>query len=359
MGSENLLSMGGDALRFFAFTFVELTLLFVGISFLVGVINEFVPAEKTKTLLTAKRGRGYLVGAGLGALTPFCSCSTIPIMLGLLKAGAGFGPTMSFLFASPLVNPVIIGLFWVAFGLKATVVYAGLALVLAVAVSYLLDAAGFQRYIRADALGDAGTMACCEVQPAEDACCGTSEPERIEIQEAPAAAACCAVSASAAVAGPQVQTVALPAASCCGDSSEATSPGRWSRILAESVGQFRSFLPYIILGVAIGAFAHGFVPSDLIARHAGPGNPFAVPVAAFIGIPLYVRVSTMIPIGVALIGKGMSVGAVVALAIGGAGASIPEVVMLKRIFQAPILVAFLGSVLVIAVAAGTTFNLFF
>ncbi len=124
------------------------------------------------------------------------------------------------------------------------------------------------------------------------------------------------------------------------------------RLFNEAVNQFRTFLPHIIIGVAIGAFAHGFVPDELLARYAGPGNMWAIPMAAIIGVPLYVRGSTMIPIAMALTAKGMGVGAVIALVIGGAGASLPEVIMLKRMFQWPILGVFLLSVFGIAITTG-------
>ncbi|MCB2216288.1 permease [Desulfofustis glycolicus] len=119
-----------------------------------------------------------------------------------------------------------------------------------------------------------------------------------------------------------------------------------------AVGQFKRLLPFILLGVAIGAVLHGFLPTELVTRLAGADNPLAVPIAAVAVIPLYLRVSMVVPIAVILIGKGMSVGAVVALIIGGAGASLPEVAMLKGIFRLPLLLAFLGSVLATAIAAG-------
>jgi len=124
------------------------------------------------------------------------------------------------------------------------------------------------------------------------------------------------------------------------------------RLIHESLGQFRSFLPHIVIGVAIGAFAHGFVPDELLVQYAGPGNLWAIPLAAIIGVPLYVRGSTMIPIAMTLTAKGMGLGAVIALVIGGAGASLPEVVMLKRMFRWPILATFLLSVFGIAITTG-------
>jgi uncharacterized membrane protein YraQ (UPF0718 family) len=116
-------------------------------------------------------------------------------------------------------------------------------------------------------------------------------------------------------------------------------------------------MPYLLIGAGIGAFIHGFVPTDLISRFAGPNNPFAIPVAAAIGVPIYIRAETMIPIGLALIEKGMSVGAVLALVIGGAGASIPELTLLSAIFEKKLLAAFVLTIFAIAVAAGYLANL--
>ncbi|NNK97270.1 MAG: hypothetical protein HKP41_23190 [Desulfobacterales bacterium] len=135
-------------------------------------------------------------------------------------------------------------------------------------------------------------------------------------------------------------------------SQQNVASNRWQRIFRDAVGQFRKLLPFIILGVAIGSIIHGFLPADLVVRLAGSDNPMAIPVSAVVGIPLYLRVSTMVPIAASLIAKGMSIGAVVALIIGGAGASLPEVAMLKGIFKTPLLVAFIASVMVMAISAG-------
>ncbi len=134
-------------------------------------------------------------------------------------------------------------------------------------------------------------------------------------------------------------------------------PSRIRRIFNEAVRQFRSLLPFVLLGVAIGSVIHGFLPAELVVRLAGADNPLAVPVSALVGIPLYLRVSTMVPIAASLIAKGMSVGAVVALIIGGAGASLPEMAMLKGMFRWPLLAAFIASVMAMAVAAGFLVNI--
>ena len=326
--------MAEKSLKFFAFAFVELTILFIGISFLVAVLQHYLSPERVKSFLSARNGRGYLVGAGLGALTPFCSCSTIPITVGLLKARAGFGPTMAFLFASPLVNPVIIALFAVTFGWYITGIYSAMALGLATLAGFILQRARFQRFIRYDAM---------EVNALEPA----TEPAPAAMQIStvqPAIMASMPVAAGAGGAG------------CCSTAAPELKPNKWRQMLMDAIGQFRSFLPYVAIGVAIGALCHGFVPDQIVYRYAGPDNPLAVPVAAVIGVPLYVRASTMVPIGMSLMAKGMSLGAVMALIIGGAGASIPEMVMLKRLFKWPVLMAFLATVFGMALSAGLVMN---
>ncbi|MEG3638689.1 permease [Magnetococcus sp. PR-3] len=342
---DTFLPMAKEALSFFTFTFAELAILFVGISMFVGILQIYIPAEKVKKLLSARQGRGYIVGASLGALTPFCSCSTIPLMIGLLKAKAGFGPTLSFLLTSPLVNPVIIGLFWMTFGLKATLVYGLLAVSMAILISYVLERLNFQRFINHHALTDhatpANTRPLAGTQPANSSCCSQVEPKtpscadnRCEVQ---------IQTDSTATLTPSIPFASLP----------------WGDIFKQSVQQFKQFLPYVAIGVTIGAVAHGFVPQTFVAQYAGSDSLWAIPIAAIIGVPLYVRVESMIPIAVALMGKGMGLGAVVALIIGGAGASLPEVIMLKRIFKLPLLLAFLVTVFTIAISAGLLFHLLY
>jgi len=331
-----------ETVVFFGYTMVELTVLFVGISFLVGLINEFLPQDKVKHWLSGRNGRGYLIGSLLGGLTPFCSCSTIPVMVGLLRAQAGFGPTMAFLFTSPLVNPIIIPLFVTLLGLKVTIVYALVAIGMTIGISFFLEQAGFSRYVMLDGVNGSSKQ---PVAPQGTGCCEQTSPALQTVQLQPAMQ-CCEGTAPAQTAVP---LSALP--------MHTVQTSRAKRIFNDSVGQFKSLLPYVILGVAIGSIIHGFLPADLVVKLAGADNPLAVPVSAVIGIPLYLRVSTMVPIAASLLAKGMSIGAIIALIIGGAGASLPEVAMLKGLFKMPLLVAFLTSVMVMAVSAGFLVNL--
>jgi uncharacterized membrane protein YraQ (UPF0718 family) len=330
-----------NSLDFFFYAMIELTILFVGISFIVGCINEFLPQEKVRRLLSGRNGRGYFIGAALGGLTPFCSCSTIPMMVGLLKAGAGFGPTMSFLFASPLVNPVLLGLFLSLMGVKITVVYSVLALTFAIGSGFVLEKLGFSRYIKEKSAESSEEDCGCQPDP-------PVQPQML-------------IQPMMAVGTPdnRLDGKIVAAGQCCSSADSVTSReevSRWSRIFWEAVGQFKKFFPYMVLGVAIGSMIHGLIPNGVISQIAGTDNIFAIPVSALVGIPLYIRASTMLPIAVSLIGKGMSIGAVIALIIGGAGASLPEVTMLKGLFQLPLLAAFLASVFLTAVTSGVIMN---
>lgn len=333
-----------ESLEFFIFTFAELAILFVGISFLVGLINEFLPKEKVKKWLSSRGGRGYFIGAILGGLTPFCSCSTIPFTVGLLRAKAGFGPTMAFLFTSPLVNPIIIPLFLTLLGPEVTLIYGTVAIGMVVTISYFLEKLGFERFIKREMFfGEQPDMQVADQQN----CCDT-KTENLQVVPLQPVMQCCPTDKGQGGSAAVSQSIGLPMYD--------NSPGRGRRIFNEAVSQFRSLLPFIILGVAIGSILHGFLPEDLVVKLAGPDNPLAVPVSAFVGIPLYLRVSTMVPIAATLIAKGMSTGAVVALIIGGAGASLPELAMLKGLFKTQLLLAFISSVFLLAITAGLTIN---
>lgn len=295
-----------DTLNMFAFLAVELTVLFLLISYLVGVLQEYIPPSKIQSILSSKNGKGYIVAGFLGAITPFCSCSTIPFLKGLLRARAGFGTMMVFLFASPLLNPIIIGLFAVTFGLKVTVFYFIIAMGVSIAAGYFLEKFGFEKYIKAEAYIVPETKSC---------------------------------------------------ASRCGNEGKVVS--KWTNIWHSTWSDFKKVLPYLIAGIALGSMIYGFMPTEFIANVASESNLFAVPIAAVIGIPLYIRAEAVIPLSAALAAKGMGLGAVMALIIGSAGASLTEVVLLKSLFKNPMIIAFLTVILSMAVGAGYLYAFIF
>lgn len=301
MFSDSLL----QSLRFFAVIMAELTVLFVVVSTLVSLAQQYVSEERIRKLLTRKWGFGNVLGAAFGSLTPFCSFSTIPVLTGLLRSGAPFGAAVSFLFASPLANPVVLGLFLVLFGWQVMVVYAALGISLAILTGILWDYLGLEKYVRPRTY--------------------LEEADRDDRDH--------------------------------GD--EIGFGGRLQRAATGGWSEFRKALPYLFAGVAVGSVIHGFVPSSWISSVAGPENPFAVPVAAIIGAPLYIWPETMLPIGAALIEKGMGIGALMALIVGGAGASIPEITVLGSVFKLRLLVVFVATILLIAISIGYVFGLIF
>ncbi|MBK5142446.1 permease [Budviciaceae bacterium BWR-B9] len=333
------LGMLMDALNMFLFLATELSLLFLVISLGVSFIRQKVPDTKIQTMLGARKGRGYVIAALLGSITPFCSCSTIPMLRGLLSARAGFGPTLTFLFISPLLNPIIVGLMWVTFGLKITLLYTSIAVVVSVLSSFLLSKLGFERYVinAKETKGKSCSVSCSAPEPTLQAasCCNSepfNQPKRV-----------------------------VQVDSCCSSESSKipTTSSSISLAWQDAWKQFREVFPYLLVGVLIGSFIYGFVPTEWIARHASGDNVFAIPLSAVVGIPLYIRAEAMIPLASILMAKGMGIGAVMALIIGSAGASLTEVILLKSMFRTPMIIAFLTVILGMAVLMGYLTQLFF
>ncbi|MFN1620436.1 permease [Vibrio rotiferianus] len=376
--NPEIMTMAKEALDMFAFLATELIILFLAISYIVGVLQDFLTPEKIQSILSSKKGKGYFIAALLGSITPFCSCSTIPFLKGLLRARAGFGPMMVFLFASPLLNPVIIGLFVVTFGWKVAVFYFAIAMTVSVVAGYVLEKLGFERYVKPEAYEAAGTSSCgtsCgdsskkkeEAKPASS--CGTStcgEPVPVAAktsccsEPAPAVAKTSCCGDSEPKAEPKVEV------SCCSSDGTATAtiveekePSRWVRIWHSTWKDFKQVFPYLMMGIAIGSFIYGFIPTDLIAEYAGEAKWYAIPVAAIIGIPLYIRAEAVIPLSAALVQKGMALGSVMALIIGSAGASLTEVILLKSIFKNQMIAAFLFVILTMAMGAGYLYTFIF
>jgi len=290
--------------KYFLLITGELLALFIGISFLIALLQEFVSEETIKRFLTKpKKWLGNILGAALGAVTPFCSCSTIPILVGLLNGGAPFGAAMSFLISSPLLNPVILILFLTMIGWKVTLLYGIMTFIVAVLVGAVWERMGLA---------------------------GTYKNVRIQF-------GCCAEDGSTD--GPL------------------TKNEKVRRAGMQTWALFIKVVPYLIIGAGIGSFIYGFVPEQFIIKVAGPGNLLAIPVAAAIGIPMYIRVETMIPIGSVLLAKGMSLGAIMALIIGGAGASIPELTLLAAIFKPRLVATFMVTILVVAIISGYIFQI--
>lgn len=290
-------------LKYFFLITAELTVLFVGVSALVALGLMYMPQEKIKAWMSGKGLWGNFIGAAFGAITPFCACSTIPLALGFIKAGITFGAIMSFIIASPLLNPIILTMLAALMGVKAASAYFVVVFGGAILFGLILEKAGGAAYVK-----------------------------KIRL-----------------LGGVQEEDPPVPGK--FGDKVKLAFAKAW--------GDFRGVLVYLLTGVGIGAAIYGYLPQDFVLRYAGPGNPFAIPAAALIGIPLYIRAETAIPIGVALLKKGMDMGAVVALIIGGAGMAIPEMSMLAGIFRKRLVAAIVAAIFFTAVIGGYLFSMMF
>ncbi len=296
---NNLIS----TIQYFLIITAELTVLFLGISTIVALVLTYIQQDKLRQWLSRRGIWGNFLGAVVGSLTPFCACSTIPMTLGMLNAGAPFGPIMSFVIASPLLNPIIISMVWALMGIKACFLYFAVTFVGSMLFGVVLEKIGGANYVKR-----------VRVKPN---CCGATTDS---------------------------------------GNSPLTFSGKLKASFVSACGDFRAVLIYLLIGVAIGAGIYGYIPQDLITTIAGPDKPFAIPIAASIGVPLYIRAETAIPIGLALSQKGMSMGAVIALIIGGAGMAIPEMAMLASIFRKRLVGAIVIVIWTTAVVGGYVFN---
>src|SRR5215204_5986446 len=288
-----------EATRWFVLMTAELVVLFLALSFLIGLLGAWVPEEKVRLMFEKRSPVGaYVGGAALGAITPFCSCSGIPVLAGLLRSGAPFGPTMTFLFASPLLDPVVLVLLAFVIGLKGAALYAVVTFVASIGMGVLLARLGLESDVKEAAYRSKD----------EDGCCSVG---------------------------------LLPA---------------WRRTWSEAWGFFVAVLPYLLLvGTAIGAVVYGFIPAEWVASVAGADQPLAIPMAAAFGVLIYVNAETFFPITSALLAKGVGLGAVVALVVTGMGVSLPEVSMLAGLFRARLVAVLVASVFVVAIGSGMIF----
>lgn len=283
-----------ETLFIFGALFVELVALFLIVGFLATLINRRVGNQRLQAWLGGSRFVSPLKGVALGAITPFCSCSTIPVLIGLIRAGTAFSACTAFLIASPLLNPITLGIVGLLFGWKVVIGYGVITFLITMIIAITWDRLGLEKYVK-----------------------------KVRVE------------------------------------GNWNSDAPWAGLRAEagpawkqSVGAFRPMILPMIIGISVGAVIYGAVPREFLTTLAGPEVALAVPIAALIGIPLYIRLESALPVGLALVSAGMGLGPVFALLIGGAGASLPEVSMLAGIFKPQLVAAFVGSILTVAITGG-------
>lgn len=272
---------------------LELTVLFIAISFLISLIQGFIPYEKMQMALSGKNAvYGALAALLLAFVTPFCSCSTIPLVVNLLQKKIRFGVVMVFLFASPVLDPTIITLMAATLGGKVALMYTVITAAFSVIIGFALERLGFESAVK-----------------------------------------------TVVMTGYQEQQVKFSI----------------KQAALETLSLMKTVYPYLLIGAAIGSVIHGSVPTEWISTYLGGSSWWLVPIAAIIGIPLYIRLSTIIPLSQILIAKGMAIAPIMALMISSAGASLPEIALLKSIFQKRLVTAFIVSVFSMATLSGLLF----
>jgi uncharacterized membrane protein YraQ (UPF0718 family) len=295
-------SQAGDSIAFFLYDVPKVLLLLTGVVTLVSFLRSFVSPERVRRALA---GRGVLPGtiaaAGFGIITPFCSCSAVPLFIGFVEAGVPLGVTFAFLVASPMVNEVAIVLLWGLFGPGIALAYMAAGLLVAVVAGVVIGRLGLERFVEDYVwqIKAAGSIA--EARP--------------------------------------------------------TLGDRVRDAWRSTIDIVRRVLPYVIVGIGIGALIHGFVPTDLVVAVGGRDNPLAVPALVVLGVPLYSNAAGTIPIVEALLGKGLPVGSALAFMMAITALSIPELVILRRVMKPRLIAVFVAVVATGILLVGYGFNL--
>jgi uncharacterized membrane protein YraQ (UPF0718 family) len=323
-----------------------LVVIIAGISILTGFVREYIPQEKfQKKLKNQNKIMGSITGAALGILTPFCSASMVPVAMGMIEMSAPFSTVLPFLISAPLCNFVVVGIILGAFGWKVALIYflwtfCGAILAgqtvgrskIRHQVKNLAEIAAAKKNSKEKGCGSKKTSSCSS---------NSSANKCNEINSVKTNSCCNSV---------------VESSTCC--SSTQTCGGENNRInnaFSFALALFKQIIPYAIIGAAISGIALAFIPSTIVEKYVGNSSLFAIPIAAVIGVPLYLRIEMAIPLLSTLLVKGMSMGAAVALLIGGTGASLPELAILSSMLKPKGVLAFTITVLFLAISGGFLF----
>ena len=291
----------GAALEFFIYDTIKIFLLLFVIIFVISVIRSYFPPEKTRRILSHKKEfRGNILAALLGIVTPFCSCSAVPLFIGFVEAGIPLGVTFSFLISSPMVNEVAVVLLWGMFGWKIAAIYLGTGLFVAVLAGLIIGKLKLEKWV-------------------EEYVYTFHSGSSHEIMKQ-------------------------------------TFRGRLEHAKWNTVDILKRVWLFVVLAIGIGGFIHGYVPQDFLTHYAGNENPFAVPIAVAVGVPLYSNAAGVIPIVYALMEKGLSTGTVLAFMMAVTALSLPEMIILRKVLKLPLLAVFVGIMAITITAVGYLFN---
>jgi len=293
-----------DSVNFFIYDTLKIFIMLSVIIFVVAIIRSFFPPEKTRKILSYKHQyAGNVVAALLGIVTPFCSCSAVPVFIGFVEAGIPLGVTFSFLIASPMINEVALILLWGMFGTGIALIYIGTGLVVAIISGLVIGKMKLEKYVEGYVYEIAQ---------------GGEGMEMIIVEQT------------------------------------------WHDRLLYAREYVRDILkrvwPYVLVGIGLGAAIHGYVPTDFLAAYAGKDNFFAVPIAVLMGVPLYSNAAGVIPLVAALQEKGMAMGTVLAFMMAVTALSLPEMIILRNVMKPQLIGVFIGIVATSIIIVGYLFN---
>lgn len=298
----------GASVNFFFYDTIKILILLFLISSLMGVINAYFPVDRLRIFLTTKKmyGLQYLFASLFGALTPFCSCSSIPLFIGFVKGGIPLGVTFAFLITSPLVNEIAIAMFLGLFGLKATLIYAGSGILMGVIGGFILEKLKLDRYL-SDWVR--------EIQLNSEQTAEQWEADRTPFIE------------------------------------------RLPNIIRDGWDIVRKVLVYVLIGIAIGAAMHGYVPEDFFAEFLSADKWYAVPLAVILAVPMYANAAGIVPIIQVFVAKGVPLGTAIAFMMAVVGLSLPEATLLKKVMKWKLIGIFFGTITIFIMLLGLLFNL--
>ena len=297
----------GIAVNFFFYDTIKIVILLFCISFVMGIINAYFPIERLRQYLTTHKlyGLDYFLAALFGGITPFCSCSSVPLFIGFVKGGIPLGVTLTFLIASPLVSEVAIAMFLGSFGVEATLIYVVSGTVLSMIAGYVLGKMSLEPYL-SDWVKKAQLQS-------------NVQSEQWEVEKTPFIK-------------------------------------RLPIITKESWGIVRGVLLYIIIGIGIGAAMHGYVPEGFFEQFLSAENWWGVPLAVILAVPMYANPASIVPVIEVFVSKGIPLGTAIAFMMAVIGLSIPEATMLKKVMTWRLIGIFFGVVTLLIIISGYLFN---
>ena len=290
-----------EASEFIIYDTTKIFLLLTVIIFAVSVIRSYFPPERTKKILShRKEFIGNIMASLLGIVAPFCSCSAVPLFIGFVEAGVPLGVTFSFLISSPMVNEVAVVLLWGLFGWRIAAIYISAGLLVAMLGGFIIGKLRLEKWV-------------------QDYVYKLHLGETLEAAKQ--------------------------------SFKERLQYARWN-----TADILKRVWLFVLVAIGIGGFIHGYAPQDFLVRYAGPRNPFAVPVAVLIGVPLYSNAAGVIPIVYALMEKGLSMGTVLAFMMSVTALSLPEMIILRKVLKVQLLIVFVAIMTVTIIAVGYLFN---